>query len=169
MLENFRRKKKFEHREDVLSLPMNFSVVIPARHASTRLPGKMLADIGGRPMVVHVAERARASGASEVIVATDHPAIFETVARHGFEALMTKPEHASGTDRIAEVAANRGYAADAIVVNVQGDEPLIEPALISAVAAQLASRRDASIATLCSPIANAADLVNPNVVKVALD
>src|SRR4051812_33113469 len=147
----------------------NFIVVIPARHASTRLPGKMLADIAGRPLVVHVAERARASGAAEVIVATDHPEIMNSVVKHGHTALMTKPDHASGTDRIAEVAALRGYAPDAIVVNVQGDEPLIEPELIRAVAEQLASNQKAAIATVCAPISNAADFTNPNVVKVVLD
>lgn len=148
---------------------MDFIVVIPARHASTRLPGKMLADIAGRPMVIHVAERARASGAAEVVIATDHPDIAAAAARHGVTALMTRADHPSGTDRIAEVAAQRGYAADAIVVNVQGDEPLIEPALISAAAQQLAHYPDAAIATLCCAIANARDFTNPNVVKVVLD
>ena len=146
-----------------------FTVVIPARHASTRLPGKMLADIGGRPMVVHVAERARASGAAEVIVATDHESIAAAVTRHGITAVMTRTDHASGTDRIAEVSAQRGYPPETIVVNVQGDEPLIEPALISAAARQLADHRDAAIATLACPIANAAEFKNPNVVKVVLD
>ena len=148
---------------------MNFIVVIPARHASTRLPGKMLADIAGRPMVIHVAERARASGAAEVVIATDHADIAAAAARHGVTALMTRADHPSGTDRIAEVAAQRGYAPDAIVVNVQGDEPLIEPALISAAAHQLAHHPDAAIATLCCAIANARDFTNPNVVKVVLD
>ena len=146
-----------------------FCVVIPARHASTRLPGKMLADIGGRPMVIHVAERARASGAAEVIVATDHTDIADAVTRHGFTALMTRADHPSGTDRIAEVAAQRGYAADTIVVNVQGDEPLIDPALIGAAARQLASRADAAIATLACAFADAAEFTNPNSVKVVLD
>src|SRR5471030_1291088 len=146
-----------------------FCVVIPARHASTRLPGKMLADIDGKPMVVHVAERARASGAAEVIVATDHAEIADVVARHGFTALMTRANHPSGTDRIAEVAAQRGYAPDTIVVNVQGDEPLIDPALIRAAALQLASHADAAIATLCCPIDDASHVANPNIVKVVLD
>ena len=148
---------------------MDFIVVIPARHASTRLPGKMLADIGGKPMVVHVAEKARASGAAEVIVATDHAAIADAVAHHGFTAVMTHADHASGTDRIAEVAAQRGYAPHDIVVNVQGDEPLIDPALIGAVAQQLANHADVAIATLCCPIQEAGDLANSNIVKVALD
>src|SRR5476649_2164377 len=116
-----------------------FYVVIPARHASTRLPGKMLADIAGKPMVVHVAERARASGAREVVVATDHKDIADTVARHGFSAILTRADHRSGTDRIAEVAALRGYAPDTIVINVQGDEPLIDSMLIRAAAQELTS------------------------------
>jgi 3-deoxy-manno-octulosonate cytidylyltransferase (CMP-KDO synthetase) len=148
---------------------IQFRVVIPARHASTRLPGKMLADIGGKPMVVHVAERARASGASEVIVATDHADIADAVARHGHIVVMTRADHPSGTDRIAEVAALRGYPPGDIVVNVQGDEPLIEPELIRAVALQLASHADAAIATLCCPIDDATQLANPNIVKVVLD
>jgi 3-deoxy-manno-octulosonate cytidylyltransferase (CMP-KDO synthetase) len=146
-----------------------FHVIIPARHASTRLPGKMLADIAGKPMVVHVAERARASGASEVVVATDHKDIADAVARHGFTAMMTRADHPSGTDRIAAVAAQRRYAPDTIVVNVQGDEPLIDPELIRAAAQQLANHADAAIATLCCPIDDAAQLANPNVVKVVLD
>jgi len=129
----------------------------------------MLADLGGKPMVALVADRARASGASEVIVATDHPDIAAAVARHGHEAAMTRKDHASGTDRIAEVAAQRGYAAARIVVNVQGDEPLIEPGLIRAVAAQLDSHPAAAIATACCPLIDAAQFTNPNVVKVVLD
>ena len=148
---------------------MNFTVVIPARYASTRLPGKPLLDIAGKPMIVHVAERARASGASEVIVATDHQDIAAAVARHGFTALMTRADHASGTDRTAEVAAQRGYAPQSIVVNVQGDEPLIDPALIRGVAQQLADHADAAIATACCPLDDAAQFANPNIVKVVLD
>src|SRR3990170_988889 len=113
---------------------MEFVVVIPARYASTRLPGKPLLEIGGKPMVVHVANRARASGAAEVIVATDHADIAAVVVRYGHQALLTRADHASGTDRIAEIAARRGYPGNRIVVNVQGDEPLIEPELIRAVA-----------------------------------
>jgi len=148
---------------------MKFSVVIPARYASSRFPGKPLADIRGKPMVVRVAERARASGAFEVIVATDHADIAAAARNAGFEAVMTRKGHASGTDRIAEVAAMRRYSAQSIVVNVQGDEPLIQPALIRRVAQDLASHRDAAIATACHPLASARDLANPNVVKVALD
>ncbi len=148
---------------------MNFIVVIPARFASTRLPGKPLLDIGGKPMVVHVAERARASGAAEVIIATDHAGIARAVEAHGFTAMMTREDHASGTDRIAEVAAQRKLSGDSIVVNVQGDEPLIDPALIRAVAQQLADHADAAIATACCPLTDAAQMANSNVVKVVLD
>jgi 3-deoxy-manno-octulosonate cytidylyltransferase (CMP-KDO synthetase) len=148
---------------------MKFSVIIPARFASSRFPGKPLADIGGKPMVVRVAERAARSGAAEVLVATDHKGIAEAVRRHGYEAVMTRGGHASGTDRIAEVAAKRRYPGGHIVVNVQGDEPLIAPALIRLVAADLARHRDAAMATACHPVANALELANPNVVKVALD
>lgn len=146
-----------------------FSAVIPARYASTRLPGKPLLDIGGLPMVVHVARRARASGAMDVCVATDHPDIAEAVRRHGYDAEMTSAEHASGTDRIAEVARKRAWPDDRIVVNVQGDEPLIEPAAIARVAATLQGDAEAAIATLCCPITDAAEFRNPNVVKVVLD
>lgn len=148
---------------------MKFSVVIPARFASTRLPGKPLLDIAGKPMVVHVAERARLSGASTVIVATDHADIARTVEAHGFTAIMTRTDHASGTDRIAEVVSRLGLARDDIVVNVQGDEPLIEPALISAVAGQLAAHGDAAISTVCCPLTDSAQMANVNVVKVVID
>jgi 3-deoxy-manno-octulosonate cytidylyltransferase (CMP-KDO synthetase) len=147
----------------------NFVVVIPARHASSRLPGKPLLEIGGKPMVVHVAERARASGAADVIIATDHAEIARVVEVHGFAAAMTREDHLSGTDRIAEVAAQRRLAQDCIVVNVQGDEPLIEPALIGAVARQLDDHADAAIATACCPLTDAAQMSNANVVKVVLD
>ena len=148
---------------------MKFSVVIPARYASTRFPGKPLADVAGKPMVVRVAERASRSGAAEVIVATDDARIAAAAARHGFAAVMTSRRHASGTDRIAEVAARRRYPARHIVVNVQGDEPLIEPSLIRRVAFDLARYRAAAIATACHPIRNARELADPNVVKVVLD
>ena len=148
---------------------MEFAVVIPARQASTRLPGKMLADIAGKPMVVHVADRARASGALEVIVATDHKDIAAAVARHGHQAVLTRLDHISGTDRIAEVAAQRSYPPGHIVVNVQGDEPLIEPELIRDVARQLAGHPEAAIATACCPMADAEPFWNSNTVKVVLD
>ena len=148
---------------------MKFSVIIPARYASTRFPGKPLADVAGKPMVVRVAERARRSGAVEVIIATDHPRIAAAAMRHGFAAVMTSTRHASGTDRIAEVAAMRRYRGKDIVVNVQGDEPLIEPSLIRRVASGLSRHRGAAMATACHPIRDARELANPNVVKVVLD
>jgi 3-deoxy-manno-octulosonate cytidylyltransferase (CMP-KDO synthetase) len=148
---------------------LKFSVIIPARYASSRFPGKPLADLCGKPMVVHVAERARASGAADVVVATDHAGIAKAVAKHGFAAMITRKDHASGTDRIAEVATRRRLPPGRIIVNVQGDEPLIEPALIRAVAATLARHRTARMATACHPIRDARELANPNVVKVVLD
>ncbi len=147
----------------------DFSVVIPARFASTRLPGKPLADIAGRPMVVRVAERAAQSGAAVVVVATDHAGVFDAVRVAGFDAVMTSPDCASGTDRLAEVAVHEGWSDDTIVVNVQGDEPLIDPALIRATAERLAQRPDAAIATVCHPLTHADEIFNPNVVKVVLD
>jgi 3-deoxy-manno-octulosonate cytidylyltransferase (CMP-KDO synthetase) len=146
-----------------------FSVLIPARYASTRLPGKALLDLGGKPMVVRVAERAKASGAETVIVATDDVRVLEAVRAHGFDARMTRADHASGTDRIAEAAQSLGLADDAIVVNVQGDEPLVEPSLIEAVARHLATHDAASMSTACYPIADAAAIFNPNINKVVLD
>ena len=146
-----------------------FLVVIPARFASSRLHGKPLADIGGKPMVVRVAERARASGAEAVWVATDSQAVFDAVALHGHQAIMTRGDHATGTDRIAEVAQQLGLADSEIVVNVQGDEPLIAPELIAEVVQALVEHAEASMATACHPITDAASLLNPNVVKVALD
>jgi 3-deoxy-manno-octulosonate cytidylyltransferase (CMP-KDO synthetase) len=146
-----------------------FHVVIPARYASTRLPGKPLADIAGRPMVVRVCERARESGALSVLVATDDARIAEAVASAGFAAAMTRADHASGTDRIAEAAAGMQLADDAVVVNVQGDEPLIDPLIIGQVADALAVRTAASVSTACHPVSDAASIFNPNVVKVVLD
>ena len=148
---------------------MSFNVIIPARYASTRLPGKPLADIAGKPMVVRVAERAQRAGAARVVVATDDDRIREAVAAHGVAACMTRGDHPTGTDRLAEAARLLAFPDDAIVVNVQGDEPLLAPALIRAVAALLAARPDAAIATACHPIADPAEAFNPNVVKVVLD
>lgn len=146
---------------------MAFTVIIPARLASTRLPNKPLADLGGKPMVVRVAERAMLSGASDVIVATDHPDILASCAAHGVRACLTRSDHPSGTDRIAEVAAALGLPADAVVVNVQGDEPLIDPALIAATAAKIIE--GVPMATAAHPIDDVHDAFNPNVVKVVLD
>ena len=146
-----------------------FIVVIPARFASSRLPGKPLQDIAGKPMIQHVWEQARRSGAQRVVVATDDVRIREACAGFGAEVLMTRAEHNSGTDRLAEVAAQLGLAADEIVVNVQGDEPLIPPAVIDQVAANLAANPQAAIATLAEPLSDAQALFNPNVVKVLSD
>ena len=146
-----------------------FKVVIPARFASTRLPGKPLLDIGGKPMVVRVAEQAAQSGAQQIIIATDHPPILAVATQHGFQACMTRTDHSSGTDRIAEVAAQLGWSNDTIVVNVQGDEPLIPPALIRAVAQHLQDHPECAIATVCHPIHDEASMRNPNIVKTVLD
>ncbi|WP_246167678.1 3-deoxy-manno-octulosonate cytidylyltransferase [Propionivibrio limicola] len=144
---------------------MDFKIVIPARHASSRLPAKPLLDLGGKPMVVRVAERALLSGASEVWVAADHTDVIEAASLHGIRVLETRVDHASGTDRLAEVVEKLGWGDDVIVVNVQGDEPLIDPALIAQTAKQLAAS-GADIATVAHPIEDVADFFNPNVVKV---
>ena len=146
---------------------MSFIVIIPARLASTRLPNKPLADLGGKPMVVRVAEQAALSGASRVIVATDHEDIRAACAAHGVEACMTRSDHPSGTDRIAEVARLLGLPMDAVVVNLQGDEPLIAPALLAACAAQISAT--VPMATCAHRLHDMADAFNPNVVKVVLD
>jgi len=145
---------------------MSFRVVIPARYASTRLPGKPLADIAGKPMVVRVAEAAQNSGAEQVIVATDDARVQAAVVAHGHTVALTRADHPSGTDRIAEVAMQYGWIDDDVVVNVQGDEPLIDPVLIAAVAQALDTDRAASIATAAHAIDAIADFLNPNVVKV---
>jgi 3-deoxy-manno-octulosonate cytidylyltransferase (CMP-KDO synthetase) len=146
-----------------------FHVVIPARYASTRLPGKPLADIGGKPMVVRVLEQACKAGAESVWVATDHTDVLDAVTAAAGNALMTRADHPSGTDRLAEVVDALGWSADDIVVNVQGDEPLIDPALIAAVARALADTQDAAIATAAHPLRDADEFFNPNVVKVVCD
>ena len=145
---------------------MTFRVVIPARFASTRLPGKPLADIAGKPMIVRVCEAARQSAACEIVVATDDQRVFDAVSAQGHAVCMTRADHPSGTDRIAEVARMRAWSDDEIVVNVQGDEPLIEAALIEAVAAGLANDQAASIATAAHALMDSAEFFNPNVVKV---
>ncbi|GGI20886.1 3-deoxy-manno-octulosonate cytidylyltransferase [Oxalicibacterium faecigallinarum] len=146
---------------------MSFTVIIPARLASTRLPNKPLADLGGKPMVVRVAERAAQSGADRIIVATDHTDIVAACNVHGVEVCITRSDHPSGTDRIAEVAAAIGLPADAVVVNVQGDEPLIDPDLIAATAKLIGN--DVPMSTAAHPIHDVAETFNPNVVKVVLD
>jgi 3-deoxy-manno-octulosonate cytidylyltransferase (CMP-KDO synthetase) len=146
-----------------------FTVVIPARMRSTRLPGKMLADVGGKPLVAWTAERARASGAAQVVIATDHADIASAMGALGWRTCMTSPDHPSGTDRIAEAARMLGLAPEAIVVNLQGDEPLVDPRLVGAVAAELARNPGASIATAAHPIDSAEAFFDPNVVKVVVD
>jgi 3-deoxy-manno-octulosonate cytidylyltransferase (CMP-KDO synthetase) len=145
----------------------DFSVIIPARLASTRLPGKPLADIGGKPMVVRVAERAQQSGATRVVVATDALEIVDACAGHGVQAVMTRFDHPSGTDRIAEVARALQLPPQAVIVNVQGDEPLIDPDLIRATAALVSDA--VPMATCAHPLTDAAEAFNPNVVKVVLN
>ena len=147
----------------------DFHVVIPARHASTRLPGKLLLLISGKPMVVRVAEQAAQSGAQQIWIATDHHAIANVVREHGFKACLTKDSHASGTDRIAEVVEQQGWPDDTIVVNVQGDEPLMPPALIHAVAEHLHTHPECAIATACHAIHDETSMRNPNIVKTVLD
>ena len=147
---------------------MSFTVLIPARLASTRLPDKPLADIAGLPMVVRVAQRAEQSSAAQVVVAADSARIADACSRHGVRAVLTRPDHPSGSDRLAEACEHLGLAADDVVVNVQGDEPLIDPGLIDAVARLLVERRQASMSTAAHPIDSVADFTNPNVVKVVL-
>ncbi len=147
----------------------DFTVVIPARYGSSRFPGKPLKVIAGKPMVQLVWEQARKSSAQRVVIATDDVRIFEACQAFGAEVLMTRDDHNSGTDRLAEVATQLGLAADAIVVNVQGDEPMIPPAVIDQVASNLAAHPEAGISTLAEPIDDVAALFNPNVVKVSSD
>jgi 3-deoxy-manno-octulosonate cytidylyltransferase (CMP-KDO synthetase) len=146
-----------------------FRVVIPARYASTRLPGKPLADIAGKPMVVRVAEAAQRANPDGIWIATDDSRVLDACVAHGWQAVMTRSDHPSGTDRIAEVAQQLGWRDDEIVVNVQGDEPLIDPALIAASARALADDARAAISTAAHPITDATEFFNPNVVKVVTD
>ena len=146
-----------------------FIAVVPARLASTRLPNKPLADIGGKPMVVRVAERARDSGAQKVLIASDAQSVLDAARDHGFEAVLTRADHPSGTDRLAEVAEHYGWSDETIVVNVQGDEPLIDPALVCDVASHLAAHPECAIATAAHPISAPDEIFSPNVVKVVLD
>jgi 3-deoxy-manno-octulosonate cytidylyltransferase (CMP-KDO synthetase) len=148
---------------------MRFHVVIPARMAASRLPGKPLLDLAGRPLIAHVVDRAQESGAASVTVATDDDRIRAALLPLHVEVQLTSPEHASGTDRIAEVVAHRGWGVDEIVVNLQGDEPLMPPPLIDLVAATLADAAQAAAASLCTPIHAGPELADPNVVKVVMD
>lgn len=146
-----------------------FTVLIPARLASTRLPDKPLADIGGVPMVVRVAQRAMQSAARDCVVAADDQRIVDACKAHGVQALLTRKDHPSGSDRLAEACQLLGLTDEALVVNVQGDEPLIEPTLINAVAAELQLRAECVMSTAAHAIESASEFLNPNVVKVVLD
>jgi 3-deoxy-manno-octulosonate cytidylyltransferase (CMP-KDO synthetase) len=148
---------------------LSFHVIIPARFGSSRFPGKPLADLGGKPMVVRACEQAVKSGAASVHVATDDERIAQAVRTHGHRALLTRADHASGTDRIAEAAQTLALADDAIVVNLQGDEPLMAPPLLADVARTLAEHAHAVLATACHALEDEAAFRNPNVVKVVLD
>ncbi|MGQ0658340.1 MAG: 3-deoxy-manno-octulosonate cytidylyltransferase [Chromatiales bacterium] len=148
---------------------MRFKVIIPARYAASRLPGKPLADLCGRPLIQRVHQRAQESAAASVIIATDHPGIESTAKGFGARVEMTSQGHASGVDRIAEVVRRLGIPDDEIIVNLQGDEPLMPPKVINQVAMLLASSADASIATLCERITEAQNLFDPNIVKVVMD
>jgi len=144
---------------------MSFVAVIPARYASTRFPGKPLIDLFGKPMIVRVAERAAQSTATRVIVATDDDRIATACSAAGIEVAMTRSDHATGTDRLSEVVTVLGLADDTVVVNVQGDEPEIPASAVNAVAAMLDADSGAAMATLCHPVHDVADVLNPNVVK----
>lgn len=148
---------------------MSFTVIIPARLASTRLPNKPLADIAGLPMIVRVAQRAALSGAGQIVVATDAPEVAAACAAHGVRTLMTRADHPSGSDRLAEAVEQLGLADDAVVVNVQGDEPLIAPAMIDACATTLAAQPDCVMATVAHALTDVAEFSNPNVVKLVTD
>lgn len=150
-------------------MSVRFKVVIPARYGSTRLPGKPLLNIAGKPMIAHVCERAQEADADDVIVATDDVRIFQAVSDLGFKAVMTRADHQSGTERIAEVVRLCGWADDEIIVNLQGDEPLIPPTYIRDVAAALAGQQQAGIATLAAKITDSEEIFNPNAVKVVLN
>ena len=150
---------------------MQYTVLIPARLASTRLPNKPLADIAGIPMVVRVAQRVRSGvpTTTRIVVAADHPSILQACASHGIEAVLTREDHASGSDRLAQACDLLGLSDSEVVVNVQGDEPLIDPALVESVALLLSSEPAASMGTAAHRLASVADFINPNVVKVVTD
>jgi 3-deoxy-manno-octulosonate cytidylyltransferase (CMP-KDO synthetase) len=150
-------------------MTLRFKVVIPARYASTRLPGKPLLNIAGKPMIAHVCEKAQQAGAEEVVVATDDERILQTVADLGIRAIMTCPGHQSGTERIAEVVEQCGWAGHEIIVNLQADEPLIPPEIIQELAVVLAGQQPAGIATLAAKIVDHEEIFNPNAVKVVLN
>jgi 3-deoxy-manno-octulosonate cytidylyltransferase (CMP-KDO synthetase) len=146
-----------------------YHIVIPARYASSRLPGKPLIDIAGKPMILHVVERARECGADSITVATDDLRIFDILAGHGVGVLMTSDRHESGTDRLAEVAEVMGWSKNDIVVNLQGDEPLMPASVVRQVARNLDEHALASMATLCTPLESYDEMHNPHAVKVVMD
>lgn len=148
---------------------MSFVVIIPARYESSRLPGKVLADIGGKPMIQWVVEKAQSSGASKVIVATDNDKVAAAVASFGGEVCRTRADHQSGTERLAEVVAQYKFSPEQVIVNVQGDEPFIPPENISQVASNLANQSKARMSTLSMTIDDVAEAFNPNAVKVLCD
>ena len=150
-------------------MSVEFHIVIPARLASTRLPNKPLADIAGAPMIVQVARRAALAGAAQVVVATDAAEVQRACVAHGVRTLMTRADHASGSDRLAEAVVLLGLPDDALVVNVQGDEPLIEPGMIRACAELLAAKAPCAMATVAHAIDDDAEFANPNVVKLVTD
>ena len=150
-------------------MSLRFKVVIPARYGSTRLPGKPLLTIAGKPMIAHVCERALEAGADDIIVATDNEKIKDTVCALGIKAVMTNPNHQSGTERIAEVVKHCGWGDNDIIVNLQGDEPLILPITIREVASALANQQLAGIATLAAKILDPEEIFNPNAVKVVVN
>lgn len=144
----------------------DFHVVIPARYASHRCPGKVLMSLGGQTVLARVYEQAKQAGAASITIATDHQAILDEAARLGAPAVMTSLTHPSGTDRVAEAVEKLGFADDDVIVNVQGDEPLMPPALIKQVAMSLVASKNTPMATLCAPIQSEAEYLNPNIVKV---
>ncbi len=146
-----------------------FRVVIPARLGSTRLPRKILREIAGKPLVQHVWEAVRGCGAQETVIAADDASVVEACRRFGADVVLTSAQHQSGSDRVNEVATSRRWAPEAIVVNVQGDEPLMPPALVQQAAQLLANDREADLATLCHAIESREEWLNPNVVKVVMD
>lgn len=157
------------HRPQRDPVTLGFRVVIPARYASSRLPGKLLREVAGRPLLAHVHDRALESGADEIVIATDDDRVAQAAVAFGANVLATSAGHASGTDRIAEVATRLGWPDEAIVVNLQGDEPLIEAAAIRQVAGLLEPAGSATIATLSAPLGSLAEFLDPNVVKVLTD
>ena len=147
----------------------DYKIVIPARYGSSRLPGKPLIQLAGKPMIQHVYERALATGVKDIVIATDDERIQQAALAFGADVVMTSPDHENGTERIAEVAAKKGWAADTVIVNLQGDEPLIPQSLIEQTAQSLIDNPDAGMSSVCTPLHDDADAFDPNVVKVVLN